>query len=195
MKRFAVLSLAAALLAAGFAGCEWGSSSNDKSWSDSFNWVNFSGEYRNGAGGRQIYTVIHQGQHLTITDGARGLVYEGTISSLRSSSGYENSKVQGVTGASQTVKSKEDHAMPPGNDTIIGSFEAKGAGGRMVGTLQGIVYDTNTDGKGDIFGGRTMTATLIGPTSVTQIEALCAANTSVTIFYPSTNSPVANTGN
>jgi len=217
MKRFAALSLAAALLAAGFAGCEWGSSSNDKSWSDSFNWVNFSGEYRSSGSksvtktntktqgtttteststssvltGSQVYTVIHQGQHLTITDGRTSAVYEGHIGSMRSASGYENSKVQGVTGASQTVKSKEDHALPPGDDTIIATFEASGDNGRMVGTFQGRVFDTNTDGKGDVFGARTMTATLVGPTSVSQIEASCMGDSSINIFYPSTNQPVA----
>jgi hypothetical protein len=51
MKRLCGV-LACAVAAIGLvAGCEWESSSDGNSWSDSYNWVNFSGTYRNASGG------------------------------------------------------------------------------------------------------------------------------------------------
>lgn len=208
MKASRILTaIAAAAAIAGLAACEWGAGSDATSWSDTFNWVNFSGVYRTSgsktvtktsekeSGGTlttsesssvaltgKAFTVIQQGQNLSITH--NGSVFSGKISSMRSASGYENRPATTTQGAQDGVKTEEAHGLPPGDDTIIASFEAAGPGGRMVGTFQGRVYDTNTDGKGDIFGSRTLTATLVGPKSTTQIEAECLGNTSVNIFYP-----------
>lgn len=206
------LSVAVAAVAglSGLCACEWGAGSDATSWSDSFNWVNFSGEYRT-SGQKSVtktntstqgttetvsestataltgrgFTVVQSGQNLTITDAANGSIFTGKFSSMRSASGYENTQAV-ASGAQDGVKAAEKHGMPPGGDTIIGSFEATGPGGRLVGTFQGTVYDTDTNGTGDVFGNRTMTATLVGPTKTTQIEATCVANTGITIFYPST---------
>ncbi|MBR6021822.1 MAG: hypothetical protein IK066_05320 [Kiritimatiellae bacterium] len=209
---------AVAVAVAGLSGlcaCEWGAGDDATSWSDTFNWVNFSGEYRTSGtktvtktsekeqGGTVTssessataltgspFTVIQQGQNLTITDGKSGAVFTGRFSSMRSASGYENQAGSPVEAATSGVKGVDKHAMPSGGDTIIGSFEAKGPAGRLVGTFQGTVYDTDTNGTGDVFGNRTMTATLVGAKTVT-IEATCVANTGITIFYPSsvTNAP------
>jgi flagellar basal body rod protein FlgG len=200
--------LAAVAGVAGLCACEWGAGRDATSWSDTFNWVNFSGTYRTSGvktttkenttergsatttststatalTGAPL-TVIQQGQNLTITDGRNGSVYTGKISTMRSASGYENTQAV-ASGAQDGVKTgSSPHALPPGDDTIIASFEATGPGGRLVGTLQGRVFDTNTDFKGDIFGARTLTATLVGPKGTTQIEAECTANSSVNIFY------------
>lgn len=218
MKASRILTaIAAAAALAGLAACEWGAGTDATSWSDSFNWVNFSGTYRMSGsktvttvsekekGGSvttsesssvsltgKAFTVIQQGQNLTIT--RNGQVFSGKISSMRSASGYENRQAVTAPGAMDGVKTNEDHGLPPGDDTIIASFEATGPGGRMVGTLQGQVFDTNTDGKGDIFGNRTLTATLVGPGTTGQIEAVCTANTSVNIFYPGGTNGVTPTG-
>lgn len=206
-KACGVAAAAAGMVA--LCACEWGAGRDATSWSDSFNWVNFSGTYRS-SGTKTVtkssekesrgvtttsessssaltgsaFTVIQSGQNLTITDGQSGGVYSGKFSSIRSASGYENRPAATTPGMKDGVKTLEDHGLPPGGDTIIGSFEATGPGGRLVGTLQGIVYDTNTDGTGDVFGGRTLTATLVGPVKTTQIEATSTANTTINIFYP-----------
>ena len=51
MKRVCGMVLGAAVAVALVAGCEWDSSGKSESWSDSYNWVNFSGTYRNAQNG------------------------------------------------------------------------------------------------------------------------------------------------
>jgi hypothetical protein len=38
----------------GIVGCEWESPDSDESWSDSYNWINFSGVYKNPSGGSVV---------------------------------------------------------------------------------------------------------------------------------------------
>ncbi len=47
MRRLVWLGLGAAVLAFGLAGCEWNTGSDAENWSSTYNWVNFSGVYRN----------------------------------------------------------------------------------------------------------------------------------------------------
>lgn len=202
------VAIGAVACVAGLCACEWGAGSDATSWSDEFNWVNFSGTYRT-SGQKSVtktntkedggvtttsestatvrtgtaFTLIQQGQNLTITDGQNGTVFTGKISTMRSASGYENTQAVTAPGAKDGVKTPTaSHGMPPGDDTIIASFEATGPGGRLVGTLQGRVFDTNTDFKGDVFGNRSMHATWIGVNFVQQIEAECSANSTVNLF-------------
>jgi hypothetical protein len=51
MKRYALIGMVLAALAAGLVGCEWNTGEDATSWSSSFNWVNFSGTYRGATGG------------------------------------------------------------------------------------------------------------------------------------------------
>lgn len=51
MKRIVLIGMCAAIAALGLMGCEWTSTSDGESWSSSYDWVNFSGVYRNAAGG------------------------------------------------------------------------------------------------------------------------------------------------
>lgn len=227
MKASKILKMFAATAAiAAVAACEWGAGDDADSWSDSFNWVNFSGVYRT-SGTKSVtktntkghedaetsegivtkseskseiktgnaLTIYQSGQNLTITDGRNGAIYTGKFKSLRSASGYENtpgtsSATQGRTTSAQSaglatdtqqgVKTRENHQFPYDGDVVIGSFEATGPGGRMVGTLQGTVYDKNSDYYGDVFGNRTLSATLVGPTTTTTFEASCVTDTAIT---------------
>jgi len=221
LKACGIVAIAAGGLVA-LSACEWGAGDDATSWSDTFNWVNFSGAYRSDGTqtttttasvskdssteqktstsgtsstnttvtytGKQVYTVVHSGQNLTITDGRTGAILTGKFSSMRSASGYENrsgasSATQVATSAAQSaavatdglqgVSTTDNHAMPTDGDTIIGSFEVSGNGSRMVGTFQGQVQSS-------VFVNRTLTATLVGPTKTTQIDAKCAANTTIT---------------
>lgn len=54
MKRVLSVVLGAAAVAAMVAGCEWDTGGKGNSWSDSHNWVNFSGTYRNSNGGMLV---------------------------------------------------------------------------------------------------------------------------------------------
>ncbi len=47
MRRLVWLGLGAAVLACGLAGCEWNTGDDAENWSSTYNWVNFSGVYRN----------------------------------------------------------------------------------------------------------------------------------------------------
>ena len=55
MKRFALIGVCAAALAAGIVGCSWETGDDATSWSSSYDWVNFSGVYR-GIGGGLLVT-------------------------------------------------------------------------------------------------------------------------------------------
>lgn len=55
MKRYALIGMALAALAAGLAGCEWSTGDDATSWSSSYDWVNFGGVYR-GIGGGLLVT-------------------------------------------------------------------------------------------------------------------------------------------
>lgn len=55
MKRFALIGICVAALAAGIAGCNWETGNDATSWSSAYNWVNFSGVYR-GLGGGLLVT-------------------------------------------------------------------------------------------------------------------------------------------
>lgn len=50
MKKLLVFGVCVTVLGC-LLGCEWSSSGDGDSWSDSYNWVNFSGTYRNSLGG------------------------------------------------------------------------------------------------------------------------------------------------
>lgn len=54
MKRVCSVVLSAAAAIGLLAGCEWDTSGDGNSWSDSYNWVNFSGTYRNSNGGMLV---------------------------------------------------------------------------------------------------------------------------------------------
>lgn len=92
------------------------------------------GGAQSGATGKIFsFNVIHQGQHLTITDN-NGAVYKGYIGEFRSASGVESGDTKGQT-------------LPADGDTIIATFECTGvsAAGRnvkIVGTLTGTVAAT-----------------------------------------------------
>lgn len=55
MKRFALIGMVMAALAAGLVGCEWSTGEDATSWSSAYDWVNFSGVYR-GIGGGLLVT-------------------------------------------------------------------------------------------------------------------------------------------
>ncbi len=50
MKRFAWIGVGVVALAVGIVGCSWETGDDATSWSSSYNWVNFSGTYRNSTG-------------------------------------------------------------------------------------------------------------------------------------------------
>ncbi len=87
------------------------------------------GGAQSGATGKIFsFTLLHQGQHLTITDN-NGAVYKGYVGEMRSSSGVEND---------------DSKDLPTDGDTIIATFECLGTSGagrnvKIIGTLTGTV--------------------------------------------------------
>lgn len=55
MKRYALIGMVLAALAAGLVGCEWNTGEDATSWSSAYDWVNFGGVYR-GLGGGLLVT-------------------------------------------------------------------------------------------------------------------------------------------
>lgn len=91
MKRFALIGICVAALAAGLAGCNWETGNDATSWSSSYDWVNFSGVYRGIGGGllvtdytttpsipgvTNVYTASESGGTLPI----RGISASGQVS-------------------------------------------------------------------------------------------------------------------
>lgn len=54
IRKFALLASCVTALGLGITGCEWEATDSDESWSDSYNWVNFSGVYKNPGGGSVV---------------------------------------------------------------------------------------------------------------------------------------------
>ncbi len=54
IRKTAILASMLVAIGIGIVGCEWESPSSDETWSDSYNWVNFSGIYKNPAGGSVV---------------------------------------------------------------------------------------------------------------------------------------------
>lgn len=125
------LTVAAALVLT--SGCEWSSGGGASSWSDSYNWVNFSGTYR-GIGGGVLVTDY------TTTPGSSG-----TTNSVSEVAGYTS---LGADGKAVTVYSgKLSHGnIVPGSVTItIGtviSFQDNGDNSFSGGNGGSINYGT-----------------------------------------------------
>ena len=90
MKRLYSMVLSAVAVVGLVAGCEWDSGGKGNSWSDSYNWVNFSGTYRNSGGGMLVtdYTTTPSTPGATNTFtrkesggtlAAKGLAASGTV--------------------------------------------------------------------------------------------------------------------
>lgn len=54
IRKTAVLASMLVAIGVGLVGCEWESPSSSETWSDSYNWVNFSGVYKNPSGGSVV---------------------------------------------------------------------------------------------------------------------------------------------
>jgi hypothetical protein len=128
-SRVIVLLMAMAMAVAVLMGCEWTSGGGVDSWSDAFNWVNFSGVYRGIGGG------------VLVTD----------YSTTPGTSGTTNgaSEVVGVGNGDTTYIGSLGHeSVVPGSLTITaGSFVLKDNGSGVLsgsGRTGGISYGTGS---------------------------------------------------
>ncbi|NCA83773.1 MAG: hypothetical protein EOM72_13725, partial [Opitutae bacterium] len=84
MKRFALIGMCVAVLAAGLMGCNWETGNDATNWSSAYNWVNFSGVYRSAAGGLLVtdYTTTPSTpgstNTLTVANESQGSFVAGT---------------------------------------------------------------------------------------------------------------------
>lgn len=109
------------------------------------------------------FNVVHQGQHLTVTDN-NGSVYTGRIKKMQSASGYQNTDITQVgtdeEGNDKSAKyTYQESPLPTDGDTIVATIECAGVSKagmtvKLVGTLQGTV-------AASIFTGRRMDGTWI----------------------------------
>ena len=104
-----------------------------------------SGARPGSTGSIYSFTLLQQGQHLTLTDN-NGATYSGYIGEMRTASGTERTDEEGKF-------------MPTDGDTMIATFECTGISAAMmqikiVGTLQGTV-------AASVFTGRTLNGTWI----------------------------------
>lgn len=119
-----------------------------------------------GSSGKAIYSflVVHQGQHVTITDN-NGAVYQGRIKQIRSTSGQQNTDIQQVgddeirNDGRMAKYTYQESPLPADGDIIVANFECSGTSQagmqvRMVGALQGTV-------AAGVFTGRKMDGTWI----------------------------------
>ncbi len=180
MKRFALVGILVALMAVAIVGCSWETGNDATSWSNVYNWVNFSGTYypmtTNGMVvdnvGVSSLTVVHQGQNVTIIDN-RGTSYSGYISGIQS-----------ISGVYPTIQNTNSMVMPKDNDQIVASYSCSGFSGnygnvRIVGTLEGQV-------QLGVFNARRIYGTWIGTGSAD--GAVAGAAAAVELVIPTNNS-------
>ena len=89
------------------------------------------------------FNVQHTGENLTIVDNT-GAAYAGRIKKMQSTSGAQNTDIEQVSGdeESQGAHAKityYESELPANGDLVVASFEVSGSGGKIVGTLSGLV--------------------------------------------------------
>lgn len=182
MKRFALIGILVALTAVAMVGCNWDTGSDAETWSDVYNWVNYSGTYLGSFSNMQVvaeagiqsFTVTQQGQNLQILDN-RGGAYEGNIRAIRS-----------ISGSGPAISNTNSMVMPKDGDRVVASYECSGTSAsrrstQMVGTLEGII-------TGGVFNNRRIFGTWIeagGRSGTIAGEAIAVQITTVTV----TNAP------
>ena len=141
MKRIALIGILAALTAVALVGCDWETGSDATSWSDTYNWVNFSGTYTPFDNPNNNYviekpgivsiTVTHVGQNLQMRDSS-GNFYEGYVTWIQSESG-----------ALPTGASTNGVTYPSGAETdrVLAQFKCSGGGATLVGTFEGYLVN------------------------------------------------------
>ena len=125
-----------------------------------------SGARPGSTGSIYSFNLVHQGEHLTLTDN-NGAVYSGNIGEIRSASGAQNTDISQVasdeTGNDTSAHAKNTYyesSLPEAGDTIIATFEVSGVSAaamsiKIVGTLKGTVTSTG------VFDGRELDGTWI----------------------------------
>lgn len=141
MKRIALIGILAVLTAVGIVGCSWETGDDATSWSDTYNWVNFSGTYTPFTNPDNVYvielpgiksiTVTHVGQNLQMRDSS-GNTYSGYITWIQSESGVL------PTGATTNAAVYPNGAE---TDRVLAQFKCEGGGASLVGTFEG--YQVN----------------------------------------------------
>lgn len=150
MKRVSIMVACAAAVAGMVAGCDWDTSSkNNASWSDSYNWVNFSGTYRSASGGILVssYTPA-SGTTTTTTTSSKGGSSSSTNTTIKTvtkkeSGGTLPAKALSASGAvSRTPIKPGSVTIKVGSDITLaddGNGALSGSGG--TGTVS---YDAGT---------------------------------------------------
>ncbi len=128
------------------------------------------------------FNVDHNGQYLTLVDNV-GAAYTGRIKKMQSSSGAQNTDIEQVAGdeESQGAHAKityYESELPANGDLVVASFEVSGSGGKIVGTLSGLVNQ-------GVITERLLDGTKITAGSTDDIYAFAPA---VTITFVSTSS-------
>jgi hypothetical protein len=139
MKRMALIGILAAVAAVAMVGCDWETGDDATSWSDSYNWVNFSGTYTPFTGNNNVIekpgiksiAVTHVGQNLQMRDSS-GNYYDGYVTWIQSESGVL-----------PTTASTNGPTYPRGEETdrVLAQFKCTGGGATLVGTFEG--YQVN----------------------------------------------------
>lgn len=122
-----------------------------------------------------FYTVQHKGQYVTLVDDS-GRTYSGRISKIQSASGAQNTDIDQVAGDEEANDGKfakytyYESPLPANGDQVIASFECTGSGGKIVGTLSGLV-------NLGVLAERRLDATLISGGTADDINAIAPAVT------------------
>ncbi len=140
MKRMALIGILATVAAVAMVGCNWDTGNEATSWTDTYNWVNFSGTYTPFTGNSYVIklggihsiAVFHRGQNLEMRDD-RGNLYTGYMKWIQSESGVL-----------PTPASTNGPTYPRADktDRVVASYECTGSNGStIVGTFEG--YQVN----------------------------------------------------
>jgi len=141
MKRFALIGIMAAAAAVAMVGCEWETGSGTETWSDTYNWVNFSGTYTPFTNPNNLFViekagiksiaVTHRGQNLEMRDSS-GNYYEGRMTWIQTASGSLPTPA-GTNGVTFPNNAETDR--------VLAQYEVTGGGARLVGTFEGYLIN------------------------------------------------------
>ena len=135
MKRFALIGMVMAALAAGLVGCEWSTGEDATSWSSAYNWVNFSGTYRGATGGLLV-------TDFTTTPSVPGVTNTITVANeTQGSFTAGQPSLSGKLRHGNVVPGSVVITLYNGSDGVIRSFSDNGSG--VLGSGQGNVQYTS----------------------------------------------------
>jgi hypothetical protein len=136
IRKTAIMASMLVSIGLGIVGCEWESPDDDETWSDSYNWVNFSGVYKNPGGGSVVSDFTTASAPVTNTAGSTAVsVGPVTVANGNGGNAYSGQLLPNVVPGSVQIDAGGVVFTDNGTGQLISSVEP--------GTIEGAIsYDS-----------------------------------------------------